>query len=229
MLSRIQRRYRTATDRVSFGPISFAFTRVAEPNRVLDEVAEEEDRREKCDGVRHAEPLHLPYWAELWDSGGGVCQHLVDQWGSRLRGASVLDLGCGQGMVGCVAAALGAKVLFADLEPPALLFARLNGVPFEHIRARRVNWQSDDLGERFDVIIGADILYERSQWVFLSPFWKRHLKGRGTVMLGEPGRPTGDGFIEWIGGQGWALRQFVQPVETRERPIRVLELRDKSE
>jgi predicted nicotinamide N-methyase len=225
LLARIHRRFPTTTAPVAFGPVRFDFTRAADPNRVLDEVAAEEDRRERVGGVRNAEPLHLPYWAELWDSAGGVSQYLVDQFPSRLHGRNVLDLGCGQGLTGCTAAALGANVLFADLEAPALLFARLNGKAISrNIRTRRLNWQTDNLKERFDLLIGADILYERSQWVFLEPFWQKHLAPGGHVLLGEPGRPTGDGFIDWIAKQGWNITVQEQRVTTRIAPVRVLKL-----
>ncbi len=223
---RIERRYRTVTDPVRFGEVAFAFTRVADPNRVLDEVAAEEDRRERSTGQRFKEPLHLPYWAELWDSGGGVAAFLVHRYPVELAGKSVLDLGCGQGLLGCVAAAVGASVVFADLEAPALLFARLNAAPWAaRVRARRTDWQADRLGERFDLIVGADILYDRTQWQHLEPFWRAHLAPGGRVLLGEPGRPTGGMFLDWLKGKGWAVAEFEQPVPTRDRPIRVFELR----
>jgi predicted nicotinamide N-methyase len=225
LLARIQRRFPTVTQPQTFGAIEIAFTRAADPNRVLDEVAAEEDRRERVGGLRNAEPLHLPYWAELWDSAGGVAQHLVDHFPLGLSGQNVLDLGCGQGLTGCVAAALGASVIFADLEAPALLFARLNGSRLStKIRTRRLNWQTDDLGESFDLIIGADILYERSQWVFLEPFWQKHLATHGEIYLGEPGRPTGDSFITWIAEQGWTIAVFEQKVKTRDKPVRIFQL-----
>jgi len=225
LLARIQRRFPAVTQTVHFGPIQFAFTRAADPNRVLDEVAAEEDRRERVGGLRNAEPLHLPYWAELWDSAGGVAQYLVDHFRDGLANKTVLDLGCGQGLTGCTAAALGARVLFADLEAPALLFARLNAQRIStQIRTRRLNWQTDHLGETFDLIIGADILYERTQWSFLEPFWREHLSSGGTVMLGEPGRPTGDAFIGWIADLGWKIQVFQQRVKTRETPVRIFEL-----
>lgn len=226
LLCRLHRRYPTVTQTLAFGSIEFAFTRAADPNRVLDEVAAEEDRRERVGGVRNAQPLHLPYWAELWDSGGGVAQHLVDHFGPQLGSRSVLDLGCGQGLVGCVAAALGANVLFADLESPALLFARLNSAPWaDRVRTRRLDWQKDDLRQRFDLIIGSDILYERDQWVFLEPFWRRHLEGDGEILLGEPGRPTGDSFCQWIAERGWKCEVSHQAVKTRDKPIRIFRLR----
>jgi predicted nicotinamide N-methyase len=225
LLWRIHRRFATVSQDLRFADdVAFPFTRVADPDRVLDEVAEEEDRRERLGGPRHEDPLHLPYWAELWDSASGIAQHLVKH-RSTMSTARVLDLGCGQGLAGCVAASLGASVLFGDLEPPALLFAQLNSLPFaDRARTRRLNWQRDRLDEQFDLIVGADILYERKQWEFLEPFWRAHLAQNGQVLLGEPGRQTGDLFVEWITMRGWWLERFEEPVPTREKPIRIFQL-----
>ena len=221
LLRRIEARYRVATETVRVGSLTVPFTRIADPDRVLDEVAAEEDRLEKISGKRtDGDYLHLPYWAELWDSAAGVAAFLERS--GILEGNSVLDLGCGMGLSGTVAAALGARVLFADLEPQALLFAKLNSLPHaSHIRTRCVDWRVDSLAERFDLIIGADILYERKQWEHLEPFWRGHLADHGKVILGEPGRPTGDLFPKWIEERGWALNIEEQAVLKRERPIRL--------
>jgi predicted nicotinamide N-methyase len=137
----------------------------------------------------------------------------------------VLDLGCGMGLTGAVAAAMGARVVLADLEPDALLFARLNSLPWsQRMRTRRLDWRSARLDERFDLIIGADILYERSQWPHLEPFWREHLNAGGTVLLGEPGRQTGDLFLDWIKPRPWKLDQTERPVPTRPKPIRLFKL-----
>lgn len=244
LLWRIHRRYQTITARVSIGPVSLDFTRIADPDRVLDDVAAEEDRLEKLRGRVHEDELHLPYWAELWDSAMGVSLWLAEQmdkgtWGHGDKGKcqvpvspgprvrlSVLDLGCGMGLSGTTAAALGHRVLFADLESPALLFARLNSLCFsDRVRFRKLDWRRDRLDERFDLILGADILYERKQWDYLEPFWREHLAKDGIVLLGEPGRQTGDLFIDWIHGKEWSLTQHARAVATREKPIRIFELR----
>lgn len=206
-----------------FGDVAFPFTRVENPDVVLDQVAEEEDRLERLSGKRIvSDQLHLPYWAELWDSAVGMGLYLA-MTPIAVAGKNVLDLGCGQGLSGTVAAALGARVLFADLEPPALLFAALNSAPWsDRARTRQLNWQTDQLGERFDLILGADILYERQQREYLEPFWRAHLSPGGTVLLGEPGRQTGDLFVDWIVPRGWDLETIVQPVPTREKPVRML-------
>jgi predicted nicotinamide N-methyase len=206
------------------GPLRLNFARVADPDEVLDQVVEAEDRRERQTGDRRdGNALHLPYWAELWDSAIGMGQMLV-KWQTGdvdrlLPGArpplSMLDLGCGMGLSGTVAAALGHRATLADLEAPALLFARLNTLPYaDRVRIRQLNWQTDNLGERFDVILGADVLYERAQWEFLDNFWRAHLAPNGAVLLGEPGRQSGDLFQEWIGPRGWALERFEERANT---------------
>lgn len=243
LLQRIHRSYDTATQPVRIGPLTLSFTRIADPDRVLDQVAAEADLKERLSGKRSAdEHLHLPYWAELWDSAMGVGQYLFRE-GSGFRvqesgfshplnpesrtlnPPNVLDLGCGMGLSGTVAAALGAKVLFADIEAPALLFARLNSLPWaSRVRTRKLNWRTDRLDERFELIIGADILYERAQWEYQEPFLRQHLAPGGTVLLGEPGRQTGDLFVDWIRGHDWSLEVFLENVPGRLKPVRILQL-----
>jgi predicted nicotinamide N-methyase len=253
LLARIHRRqYQTITEPVTVAGRTFEFTRIADPNRVLDQVAEAEDLRDKLEGKRRdGEELHLPYWAELWDSSLAMIEILAETGsGFGVQGSgnagtekgtgafsslnpeprtlnplSVLDLGCGMGLVGAVAAALGASVLFADLEPDALLFARLNAIDHEdRIRTRQLNWKTARLAERFDLICGADILYEKTNWPHLEPFWRGHLKPGGIVLLGEPGRQTGDLFLDWIKPHPWRIEQLKKAVPTRTTPIRLFQM-----
>lgn len=222
---RIARQYQTLTQTLRFGSLVLPFTRIADPNRVLDEVAESEDRQERLTGVRKSSDyLHLPYWAELWDSAHAIAHWLVRQ--SSLNGQKVLDLGCGMGLTGTVAAACGANVLFADLEPAALLFAQLNSLPYlSHVRTRRLDWRHDRINESFNLILGADILYERKQWDFLNPFWEAHLAPNGKILLGEPGRQTGELFIPWIRQQNWQLSEQQFEIPDFPKPIRLLTLK----
>ncbi len=274
LLARIQRRYKTRTQDVRWGDVGFTFTRIADPEQVLDDVADEETRRTKInkDGsvTFTGEPLRMPYWAELWESAEAISQWLVENRGQgavgrrqKRRGSApettdtllpkkkpfqvndikipapplsppsplppahcplptALDLGCGMGLAGCTAAALGYAVTFADIEAPALLFAELNALPFANVTCRKTNWQCDDLGRRFDLIIGADILYERTQWDFLEPFWRNHLTDTGLVVLGEPGRPTSETFPTWINAKGWTVRMEKRAVPGRPEPIRLI-------
>jgi predicted nicotinamide N-methyase len=211
LLARIHRQFQTITEPIVVGTIPIPFTRIANPNRVLDEICAEEDRREKQTGIRLENPPHLPYWAELWESSRALASALPEL---DVKNSRVLDLGCGMGLAGAAAAVMGAHVTLVDLESPALLFARLNTLPYAS-KVRRVNWQIDDLNQRFDLILGADIVYEKAQWNFLEEFWKHHLAPEGSILLAEPHRQSGDLFIDWIQAKHWKIDQPAQIAKVR--------------
>ncbi len=244
--ARLERRFDLLIEPVPVGPLRVQFARVSDPQKVLDDLCRKIDVYEKTTGQRVAgDQLGLPYWAELWDSAIGVGQWLVGDsatWAAKDRTRyaladqlapppAVLDLGCGMGLAGTVAAMLGAKVVFGDIERDCLLFASLNGLRYSgDVSARRVDWQNDDLRQRFDILIGSDVLYDKTQWEYLDVFFRRHLTLGGRVVLGEPGRQTGDRFIGWIQERGWSLHHHVERVPTRTAPIRLFILtRDPSD
>lgn len=86
---------------------------------------------------------------------------------------TVLELGCGLGAVGLTAATAGAKsVVLADYDADVLALAKagaaLNGVDGK-VATTRLDWSLAAVpkpeGGPFDVIVGADILYDRSNAV----------------------------------------------------------------
>src|ERR1700760_4112620 len=96
LLARIHRRFETVTEPIRIGSLEFSFTRIADPDRVLDEVAMEEERRSRgIAQTARASPLHMPYWAELWESSLSVAEHVAEISGNTLKSRRVLDLGCG--------------------------------------------------------------------------------------------------------------------------------------
>jgi len=243
--ARLAARFELIDEMLPVGPLRVQFTRVADPESVLNAICRRIDDHEQRTGERiQSDELGLPYWAELWDSATGIGMWLAsggwqqptakDEYGDRLPPAAtrpppaVLDLGCGMGLAGTVAALLGADVLFADIERDCLLFSALNGLRYsDRVRARKVNWQTDNLSERFDLIIGSDVLYEKTQWTYLDTFFRKHLAPAGKVLLGEPGRMSGDLFLPWIAERGWRLHRYEQSVPTRTTPIRLFELSEK--
>ncbi len=215
-MQRIERRYATVCETVAIREHRFRFTRIADP----DDMA----RHMPGEGDSEAAPQWQPYWAAHWDASWAVAHVLLDE---RLLDRNVLDLGCGLGLTGAVAAAQGARVWMADAAQPALLFARLNTWPWrDRVRIRRLDWRTDRLAEqRFDLIVGADIIYDSEDWPYLDRFWSEHLAADGQVLLGESGRRTGALFPDWLAGRGWRVERSTVQVPQCDRPLRIIRAR----
>jgi predicted nicotinamide N-methyase len=222
LIDRIERDFEMRIDRLTIGRHDLTFHRVADPDKVLDDVCAQEEASRA--GVVPRRPLRMPYWAAVWESAAGVGQHLQSRFDS-LQEMEAMDLGCGMGLAGMVMASMGGRVLLGDIETAALLFASLNVLPWaDRCRVRRIDWQTDRLRESFDLIVGSDVLYERAQWDFIEPFLRHHLKPGGQVVIGEPGRLRAEEFPAWITSRGWSLSTDAQSVVGRPTPINVLTL-----
>lgn len=112
-----------------------------------------------------------PYWCFCWASGLALARFLAEQpqW---VDGKRVLDFGAGSGVAGIAAMKAGAlEVVACDLDPLAIEACRanaeLNGVTLEY--------SSDFFAEhdRFDLILVADVLYDRANRPLLDQFLSR--------------------------------------------------------
>ena len=211
--ARIQRQYPTLVETLRLGALAIEFTRVADPDRILESL-------EQAAAGSAGRGSWQPYWAQAWDSARVVAERLQ---GEDLRGRRILDLGCGLGLTGAVAAAQGGRVTLVDAAPPALLFARLNCWPWRsRVRVRRLDWRCQRLpGQRFDWIVGSDILYDREDWAYLERFWREHFAPRGRLLLGEPGRGVGEPFPGWLERAGWRVTGTTPAAAAGQRPIRL--------
>jgi predicted nicotinamide N-methyase len=142
-------------------------------------------------GVEWA-PL-VPYWSVLWRSGLALGRELI---GRRLDGLRVVELGCGIGVPSLAASGSGAVVLATDASVEALELlacnASRNGL---HVETARVDWASPArllARAPFDLVLAADVLYERASVAQLLKLLPR-LAPR--VLLADPGRPAADAFL----------------------------------
>jgi len=111
------------------------------------------------------------YWSFCWASGQVLARYLLDR-PEQVRGKRVLDFGCGSGVVAVAAALAGAsEVLACDIDPLALEAARinaeLNGVEFA------LYADYFDVPGPIDLIIVADVLYDRENFPWLQRFLER--------------------------------------------------------
>jgi predicted nicotinamide N-methyase len=157
------------------------------------------------DGAVEWAPV-APYWAVLWRSGMALARELE---GEELGGRRVLELGCGLGLPSIAAARAGASVLATDVAPEALALARrnarANGV---RVETATLDWGAPTQLAPFDLVLGADVLYERPAVAALLDLLPRLAP---EAWLADPGRPAAGVFIERA-----SLRW---PVDTRVRGV----------
>ena len=159
-----------------------------------------------------------PYWSVLWRSGVTLARELD---GVALGGLRVVELGCGLAVPSIAAARAGAAVLATDACAEALALAarnaRANGV---HIETATADWaEPGDLVSRapFDVVLAADVLYERAS---VAPLLSLLPRLAPEVWLADPGRPAAAAFVEQA-GRRWKVETRVRDVVRVHRLRRV--------
>ncbi|MGY2377445.1 class I SAM-dependent methyltransferase [Pseudomonas sp. SDO524_S393] len=118
-----------------------------------------------------------PYWSFCWASGLALARYLAAN-PAWVAGRRVLDFGAGSGVAGIAAAKAGAlEVVVCDLDPLALAACRVNAA----LNGVALNYSSDFFAEtdRFDLILVADVLYDRANLPLLDQFLSR---GRETLV-----------------------------------------------
>ncbi|WP_296183842.1 class I SAM-dependent methyltransferase [Pseudomonas sp. UBA1879] len=112
-----------------------------------------------------------PYWSFCWASGLALARFLADhpQW---VEGKRVLDFGAGSGVAGIAAKKAGAlEVVACDLDPLAIEACQANA----QLNDITLSYSTDFFAEedRFDLILVADVLYDRANLPLLDQFLSR--------------------------------------------------------
>ncbi len=156
----------------------------------------------------------VPYGLLLWESAIALSGYLCERPG-LVAGREVLELGAGVGLSGLTAARLGAHVTLSDHEPAALEVCRRNAManamaPPRTIQADWRNWPET---RTYQVILGADIVYEREIHTVLVRLLATCTRPGGCILLTDPGRPHTLEFLAALEDEGWRGK-----IETRNVP-----------
>jgi predicted nicotinamide N-methyase len=170
----------------------------------------------------------LPYGVVLWPASVALA-HDVAARPDDVRGRRVLELGAGTGLPGIVAAALGARVVQTDRQEVALAVCRRNGARngVAGIEYRQADWERWEDAERYDVILGADVLYADGMHDRLRAIFDGNLAPGGRLLLSDPFRPLSLRLLEAMERDGWevTLAKWTIGEGEEARGIGVYELR----
>ncbi len=165
-------------------------------------------RPRSFDAVREAEALAgpgggTPYWASAWPSGTALAQAIAAADPAAFAGRRTLEVGCGLGLPAVAAARAGAAVTATDRAPEAAVYAAHNLVLNDLVGdVAVVDWtQADALGDAWDLVLGADVLYTFAQADQLRALIDRVVAPDGEVWLGDPGRAGCKQFLQSIKAQ----------------------------
>lgn len=156
-----------------------------------------------------AEDDRLPYWADLWPAAIVLADFLEQralQEGAAQNASSseaaaerALELGCGLGLVTIAAMRAGYDVLATDYYADSTLLTARNAlrVTGREPALRMVDWRAfpDDLGT-FDVVLAADVLYEKAYAPLVAEAIKRTLAPDGQAFVSDQGRVALSLFLE---------------------------------
>ena len=164
------------------------------------------DRTQFCDPNGKAAELGItnttwPISGMLWPA-GIVLANLMST--RELTGLRILEVGCGIGLASLVAQSKGADITASDYHPITQTLlddnAELNNLP--SLSYFRGDWRNPITNQgKFDLIIGSDLLYDRSKFENLATFVDCHLSEQGHFLLIDPKRRNANRFIKIMTNQ----------------------------
>jgi ETFB lysine methyltransferase len=192
--SSLRRRFRTIESQIAVGGREVGILHPPSAEDLIDEADFARDER-------------LPYWAELWPSAKVLAERVLRETGT---GRSLIELGCGAGLVATCASLAGFRVVASDYYEDATRFARVNAwrngaaVP----RAMLLDWRAlpPDL-DRYDVVAASDVLYERGYGALVAGAIAALLAPVGVALLADPGRVSRDDLLRALPGLGLEPRR----------------------
>jgi predicted nicotinamide N-methyase len=137
-----------------------------------------------------------------------------------------IELGCGVGLPTVVALARGAKILATDHYEAALDFtahnarANLEREP----ETALLDWHAPDTDHfgNFDLVLAADVLYERRNTPALAHLVPKLLAPDGEAIFADPRRREAQTFLALMSHRKFENTAEEMPVEQGGRNIRVL-------
>ncbi len=146
-------------------------------------------------------------FGQVWPAGRVLAEAMSTH---DIGGKRILELGCGLGLSSLVLQHRHADITASDHHPLAEPFLRHNAAQNQMLAIvyRDLRWTVPDrtLG-RFDLIIGADVLYESDHAEQLAATIGRHATQDAEILITDPGRGHSTFFTRALTKQGFAVSE----------------------
>lgn len=149
-----------------------------------------------------------PFFGIIWESGEYLARLMED---FPVKGKRILEVGCGIGLPSLVLNHRGANITATDYHPEVGSFLKentdLNKDP--DISFVQTAWDDEVTNalDRYDIIIGSDLLYEDEHAKVLASFIHKHSQNKCLVVIVDPGRGHAVEFMSHMTGFGFNFDQ----------------------
>lgn len=135
-----------------------------------------------------------PYWAFCWASGQVLARHILDN-PHEVAGKTVVDFGCGSGVVAIAAKIAGAKeVVAVDTDPAALLATRLNA-DLNNVVLDALTANLPTTAQSNTLLLVADVFYDEANIPMLTDFIRRY---QAVIVADSRVQPSRLENVSWV-------------------------------
>ncbi len=181
--------------------------------------------------INEKDPIsNFPLWARMWEGAIVLIDYLCNQrWEKAM---SFLEIGAGIGFVGIVTASLGHRVTITDYNEDALNFIHANALKnlredeIKRVKVKKCDWNRPDLDEKYDYIIGSDVIFREEDFEPILSLFDRYLKEDGEIILSEGIRKSSLKFLEFL-DKGYNVKAIKKILRSKDGEIPVILIKAK--
>jgi 2-polyprenyl-3-methyl-5-hydroxy-6-metoxy-1,4-benzoquinol methylase len=175
LLKDIKKDHKTEIVPISVSGLSLRCLRIADLDEIILDRLENGNLNE----------TELPYWGKIWEASILLAAFLMAQ--PVVPDRQILEVGTGLGVSGLFAAACGHAVTLSDHKKEIIRFIRANTLlnKLDKVPVINVDWTSPSSHQRYDWIVGSEVVYHRPTYDSLVQFFQQTLKPNGTIFLAK--------------------------------------------
>ncbi len=160
---------------------------------------------------------YAPYWTTPWPAAVMLAEYVIRN--IPVPPGPMLELGAGLGLCAVALAMHGYPIIATDYDAEALAFiksnAELNGVQLTAVR--RLDWRAPP-NERFQHVLGADVLYDKNHIEPVAAMLNRCLHENGAAMMSDQHRADAARITNVCGVDGMTVDAVDVTCQAIQRP-----------